>query len=218
MSEEINRIDIEVQKYLKPNQYCLLDYLLYRSNLDGWNFYISNIVDNTALTTGTTHRTLVKLVKLGWASQNSENHYVFNRDVFLAWMNSKLEQPVPKRNDNRSKMEPVVPKWNGERSTVECTNRKEQIGITKSTQSGVDLFQKEMPAAIEINSGISASEALPVAISKKTTDSVGQTTATKSAASAAPAPVKKYSPEYLRQMAVEQNRNMRLYGSPFGRR
>lgn len=85
----------------------------------------------------------------------------------------------------------------------------EKVSLTLSGHSGFSVI---LPPEN------SASEAPPAVEVKKEADSIGQTTATKSAASTAPAPVKKYSPEYFRQMAVEQNRNMRLYGSPFGRR
>jgi hypothetical protein len=200
MGDEINRIDIGVQKHLKPNQYCLLDYLIYRSNLDGWKFYISDITKNTALSRGTTHRTLVHFTEIGWVTQNSENHYNFNSEAFLTWM----------------------------RSTVEHTNGKQQIGTTntKSTNRSGDLFQNGTPAATNHSSGlseivlpeISVSEAPPAIELKSEADSVGQITATKSAGSTAPAPIEKLSAEYFRQLAVEQSRNMRLYGSPFGRR
>jgi len=146
MKSEINRIDIRVQSDLKPNQYCLLDYLLFRSNLDRWGFNFTNIENQTALSRGTAHRTLKQLEKLGWVGQDAENHYVFHRQVFLEWMQAKVEQ-----SEQRSKMERPIPKWNGQRSKVERTNRKVQIRSTnKSTANNNNstcTFQNETPAS-----------------------------------------------------------------------
>jgi predicted transcriptional regulator len=232
MKNEINRIDIEIQNYLKPNQYCLLDYLIYKSNLDRWNFNITNIVKNTSLSRGAVHRTLVNLVERGWATKNSENQYIFNREVFLKWMErSKIEKEAAKRvpawNVESSKMEQPVPNRNDERSTVEHTNRKEQIGITnKKINRAGDILQNGTAEVPNKDSGVSAkvapdtsnSTTPPAAEIKKETDSVTQITATKSVTLAAPAPIVKYSQEYYIQMLREQQRNKRLYGSPFGRR
>ncbi len=128
-TENINRIDLRVQSDLTTNQYCLLDYLLFRSNLDNWGFRLSNIVKETALTQGTAQRTLRELVALGWAGQDAETHYVFFRRAFLEWMSRRVDEYI-----ERSKLGRVVPKWNGKRSKLEGTNKEVQIGITnKST-------------------------------------------------------------------------------------
>jgi hypothetical protein len=63
----------------------------------------------------------------------------------------------------------------------------------------------------------SATKTPPACEPKREADSVGQPAATKSGDARSPAP-EKYSAEYWRQMVAEQNRNRRLYGSPFGRR
>jgi hypothetical protein len=231
MKNEINRIDIEIQNFLKPNQYCLLDYLIYKSNLDRWNFNITNIVKNTSLSRGVVHRTLVNFVERGWAAKNSENHYIFNREVFLKWMErSKMEKEAAKRvpvwNAESSKMEQTVPNRNAERSTVEHTNRKE-IGITnKEINRAGDIFQngtaevpnKDSGASVKVAPDTSTSTTRPAAEIKNETDSVAQTiTATKSVTLAAPAPIRQFSQEYYIQMLKEQHKNQRLYGSPFGK-
>ncbi len=143
-TDNINRIDLRVQSDLTTNQYCLLDYLLYRSNLDNWGFRISNIVKETALTQGTAQRTFRELVTLGWAEQDAETHYVFFRQKFLEWMRRRVGEYI-----ERSKLERVVPKWNRERSKLEGTNKKVQIGNTNNSTAYTKVVPSGPPATPE---------------------------------------------------------------------
>jgi len=132
MREEINRIDIQVQKYLTANENCLLDYLVHRSALAGWDFSLTDIVNNTALSMGTLHRTLSKLIEKGWVIKTETHHYVFKRQEFLIWMFSKME-------NTKSKSTQDFPKWKEKVSKMESTNRS--TNISTSTTGSTCTFQ-----------------------------------------------------------------------------
>src|SRR5690242_17929212 len=95
----LKRVPIQMAKVLTSCEYKLLDYLLYRSNLDNWLFWINDLETQTGLSNKTIIKGLKNFVMHQWVYQE-KGHYHFDR--------MKCEKDIWKQLDKMEK--PTSPK------------------------------------------------------------------------------------------------------------
>lgn len=86
-----NRCQIEWMTFLTPHQYCLLDYLLFRSNLDGWLFHIREISTSTRLSTTTVQKLLKTFDFIEKHGTGRNMKITLNRKTFNKWLKFKMD-------------------------------------------------------------------------------------------------------------------------------
>ncbi len=94
MKDRINRVEIKIMEYVSGTEYMLIDYILYRSNLNGWRFWTTKISDDTGAGIATVYRTLKKFCGYGWMFQDGNHHYNFDYNKYIAWQSIQLEKPI----------------------------------------------------------------------------------------------------------------------------
>ena len=87
----INRVPVQMMTELTGNEYKVLDHLLYKSNLNGWTFWTTEISKNTGVSIGTCFTVLQSFVILGWVRQDDKHHYSFEYNKCVNWMFQKMK-------------------------------------------------------------------------------------------------------------------------------
>ena len=107
--DDILHPPIQLGIYLSGNEFLVLFYLLFRSNLPGYRFYISTMTDELSLTDDTIRKILRKFKSLGFVNQdeaesNRRKHYHLDYLKCHTWIEARLKEYkklLKKKRDKR---------------------------------------------------------------------------------------------------------------------
>ena len=135
--DRINSVPIQLARILNGSEYKILDYLLYRSNLDGWNFWLSNISEETGTSIGTVVNVLRHFSRHGWICQDTSHHYSFDYKKWHAWFNTKVQNLKVSTEVQNLKVSTESSKFETESSKFESTSNSTSNSTSSNTSNKV---------------------------------------------------------------------------------
>jgi len=86
--DRMNRVPIELAKYITSNQYVILDYILFRSALPNWELHWTNILKETGMDTKGLRKAIASfpfLTRIG-KPKGRTTYWTLDYAAFLKWM------------------------------------------------------------------------------------------------------------------------------------
>ena len=162
-----NRCRIEWMKVLSPTEYMILDYMLYRLNLEqsndgkGWVFHVRDIINQTGVSPATVCKILNAFPFVIKRGTNRNMNITIDKTLLEKWDRFKIDtKTVSKVDGNCFKNETVTVSKMKHRSTnkevvqrstnnIESIVQAQQAGILKgeTIQSSKSIEATERPAA-----------------------------------------------------------------------
>jgi len=79
-----NRVPIQLSKHLTDRQYKILDWILYKTNLNQWNIRIRNAAEDMGLGKHAVNNVFISFRKVGWLKQDKQRCYIFDYNKWFS--------------------------------------------------------------------------------------------------------------------------------------